>query len=293
MRVVPCVACSSCSRFWCFFVASLSKAQAHDDCSISLIKEISPHEIRLDQVIHGRQQSSFPLDEVCPRPFAPGEITTEFAGIEGIIIRRMQSYYNRYTNRYLQEYYNQSSMNPCEFDRYVERIWGRRVGQYYQRSFFQSMLSEKGGAGPSLVEKVGSTHEFINILGISLFTDGKIKTGGLRFFLDSTRVPSPFSQDPNSLLDNSLVRRARVVGGLQFEERARFDRFEFTFRPNITFRLDQPLNSMLSSVSATTKLKIYSQHRKHTPIVVVTSTVRYEPSRDYLVATCVVELLIW
>lgn len=203
----------------------------------------------------------------------------------------MQSYYNRYANKSLLDYYLSSNLTPAEFDALMARYWSHDNNVFWNRSWQEARSIEQGGAGETVVFHVGETQDIFRISAFALNNEGKITTGDIRLLLDTIRSPP---SESGSLEAPPNVRRVVVVSGLQVEEtyKDKAQRYEVSVRPNLSLRFTTKPIEIVNQVSLEAKLKLFSSHRK-SPLLTFSVQAQYSPAQNYGLASFVIDIGVW
>ena len=224
------------------------------------------------------------VDLVTEKHYAPGQLVIEYGGIQGAIINRILSYHHRYYFAAVDDAFNHGYLTQSDVDQIgLNYMWGEYEsthGRWWERSIFESMVPEKGGA-PSTPEVVfvGEEHPVFEWGDLTITNLGKVN-----FWQTSLYVQ-------RAVVDTSSFKSV-VTGIVRRDEFKLSNYVKFTVRPRIGIKASLKPEDILSKLELDANINVYYNPQKP-PIVAISVAAEYEPFKDRADIKFNAVILIW
>jgi hypothetical protein len=161
------------------------------------------------------------LRQVTLTELPPGSLVVEYQGVQGFLARRLQSRYRSLWRSQIDLLYDETSMTDAERSAALDEIGtgfaDLRGGRWWERSWRESLLPEKGGApARPWVHVVGQDLELFRLGAVSVTNELKVRVDRLAVLsLDAApglvyREREEISEPSRVARDNARLTRAMV-----------------------------------------------------------------------------------
>lgn len=193
------------------------EARAHEG-PLTRLRDVRLHLPRLGDLDSDRD--SF-LRDVSLTELPPGSLVIEYEGLQSFIVRRLQSRYRSLWRSQVSLLYDETSMSDAEYraanDEISLAFTDLKTGRWWERSWRDSLLPEKGGA-PAVpyIHKVGQEIELFRFGGLHLTNELKVRVDRLAVFsLDADpglvyRERRALGEESRAARDNARLQRAMI-----------------------------------------------------------------------------------
>lgn len=224
------------------------------------------------------------VDLLTEKHYAPGQLIIEYGGIQGALVNRILSYHHRYYFRALDDAYNQGRLTQSDIDRIsLSYVWGEYEsthGRWWERSFFESFVPERGGApSTSEVVYVGKERPIFEFGDLTVTNLGKVNLWHTSLYVQ------------RALVDTSSVRS--IVTGIVRRDEFKISNYvKFSVRPRIGIKASVNPEEILSKVELDANINVYYSPKKP-PIVTIAIVAEYEPFKERGDVKFNATILIW
>lgn len=189
--------------------------------------------------------------------------TLRYEGLQGVLISRGTGLFRKYEREYLSNRWNSSNMNICEWDRwmtnYMDDCVEFQYGRWWDRSFFDSLVPERGGVVYKDVI-VGKETAFLSWNNFHLMNTGRVRVAKWGFDVERVQLPSAgtVAVDPTSIVrqrDPPLSIRAIIPKGVLENEYFRVSTIQ-----NITLRGTLTPENIIARIEVGVDVKFYSHY---------------------------------
>jgi hypothetical protein len=124
----------------------------------------------------------------------PYTIVTAYRGIQGVIVRKIFSYYRTFASDTINARMSFSRDSQEEIDRKITRYWDAQQdqdngGRWWERPFARSLVPGRGGAPAATPQiTIGQESVILRLGEFELTTEGRIRGGRLSLFLHDDAI---------------------------------------------------------------------------------------------------------
>jgi hypothetical protein len=230
--------------------------------------------------------------------FEPDRAATgsyQFNGFHSVAYRYARRYYNAAVNDFFRDLWSGGSLSGLDFQKRLESFRFAEANpsaHWWQRDWRDSLVPEKGGwPRDSRVVSFGEETSLVDLAGVQLTNEGKIRLGDLLFYLENRRqAPSPGAVSLDDLTERALERLGRENFGFSVKRGNLFSSQHFTGNLRIAVRFKIPSSEdpqpmalqVISSASFQFDLGVYASRNKQVrQLGVLTLRGEYSAPRNF------------
>lgn len=262
-------------------VASLSPISAQDQEVVR--SESTP--INVGDIDFSASYSAAPktslVDTLTMLHYAAGELIVDYRGFQGALVSRILSYHRRVFNQSLDAYDVGVGLSPAERafieQAYCYGVTDSWIGCWWNRSFSESLVIERGGAGTPMRMTVGEERATVELGGVSLMNTGRLEWGETNVYLQRAVIDEHFAK--------------AVVSGIVHRHQWRpMDNMEFSIRPRINIKASLKPAEIFSAISVEASLKAFDRRQL---IGYISIGCEYTPNDRVTRAKLNIVLFVW